>query len=470
MKKLVPLLLLLTIGMLNAQKKNITGIVSDKEEPLPGASIVVKGTSNGTNTDIDGKYSIKAQEGDILVFSYLGFETVEKTVGDVTEINVVMKESSSALDEVVIRGRTAGVKITTVGASSKVVIRGMSSMKASKATKSKRNLPQSGQLTAGEIDDLKKWREWKSLYNRADFKKVENEWELELGEKLDVFITDDSKKPINGAKVYFIDESNNVTLGKSDHEGKVTFFKNKDQYFTIQVVHDDQIKGLKITKNYSELFFEFKSDERSKELDVMFTVDATGSMADEINYLKAELENIITRLDSSISKKRLGLLFYRDEGDDYVTKSFEFTSDIKKVKENLLLQNAMGGGDYEEAVDRALKESLMMSWSPTSDTKLMFLLLDAPPHLNQENVYTIKEQIKKAKELGVKIIPVVASGADKNVEYLMRYFSVYTNGTYVFLTDDSGIGNKHLKPSAEDYKVEKLNDLIVRLINKYSGV
>ncbi len=52
----------------------------------------------------------------------------------------------------------------------------------------------------------------------------------------------------------------------------------------------------------------------------------------------------------------------------------------------------------------------------------------------------------------------------------MRYFSVSTNGTYVFLTDDSGIGNKHLKPTATDFKDEKLNDLIVRLIEKYAGV
>ena len=72
--------------------------------------------------------------------------------------------------------------------------------------------------------------------------------------------------------------------------------------------------------------------------------------------------------------------------------------------------------------------------------------------------------------MGIKIIPLVASDANKSVEYLMRYFSVYTNGTYVFLTDDSGIGNKHMKPSTKDFKVEKLNDLIVRLINKYSGV
>ena len=71
---------------------------------------------------------------------------------------------------------------------------------------------------------------------------------------------------------------------------------------------------------------------------------------------------------------------------------------------------------------------------------------------------------------GIKIIPIVASGANKNVEFLMRYFSVATNGTYVFLTDDSGIGNPHIKPTTDDFKVEKLNDLIVRLIEKYSGV
>ena len=82
----------------------------------------------------------------------------------------------------------------------------------------------------------------------------------------------------------------------------------------------------------------------------------------------------------------------------------------------------------------------------------------------------IKNEIKKAQEKGIKIIPIVASGADKTVEYLMRYFSVSTNGTYVFLTDDSGIGNKHLKPTTADFKVEKLNNLIVRLINKYAGI
>src|SRR5690606_6236280 len=102
--------------------------------------------------------------------------------------------------------------------------------------------------------------------------------------------------------------------------------------------------------------------------------------------------------------------------------------------------------------------------------KLLFLLLDAPPHYTQDNVNIIKNQIRIAQEKGIKIIPIVASGADKNVEFLMRYFSISTNGTYVFLTDDSGIGNPHIKPTTDEFKVEKLNDLIVRLIQKYAGV
>lgn len=202
----------------------------------------------------------------------------------------------------------------------------------------------------------------------------------------------------------------------------------------------------------------------------MFTIDATGSMGDEINYLKSELKDIMGRLDSRINEKRVALTFYRDHGDDYVVKDVDFSTDIDGVRAFLAQQSAGGGGDYEEAVEEALKVSMSKTWQMDSKSKLLFLLLDAPPHYTQENVDIIKNQIKIAQEKGIKIIPIVASGANKNVEFLMRYFSVSTNGTYVFLTDDSGIGNSHIKPTTDDYKVEKLNDLIVRLIEKYAGV
>ncbi|MGB0982364.1 MAG: carboxypeptidase-like regulatory domain-containing protein, partial [Winogradskyella sp.] len=86
-----------------AQEKSITGTVSDESGlPLPGATVLAKGTSNGASTDFDGKYAITANKGDILVFSYVGYSTKEVTIGDSNTINVTMAEDAESLDEVVI--------------------------------------------------------------------------------------------------------------------------------------------------------------------------------------------------------------------------------------------------------------------------------------------------------------------------------------------------------------------------------
>jgi len=101
-KQILILMLFLVNVSIFAQEKTVTGIVSDEDGPLPGVSVLVKGTNNGTETDFDGKYRIKAKKGDVLVFRYLGKKTVEKTVGNSNTINVVLKEGGQVLDEVVV--------------------------------------------------------------------------------------------------------------------------------------------------------------------------------------------------------------------------------------------------------------------------------------------------------------------------------------------------------------------------------
>ena len=73
-----------------------------------------------------------------------------------------------------------------------------------------------------------------------------------------------------------------------------------------------------------------------------------------------------------------------------------------------------------------------------------------------------------AAEKGVRIIPVAGSGIDKSTEYLMRSFALTTNGTYVFLTDHSGVGNAHIEPTTDEYEVEKFNDLLIRVIGQFT--
>lgn len=88
-----------------AQEKIVTGVVTDNNGmPVPGVNIIIRGTSTGTQTNFDGEYTLEASPGDVLVFSFLGLQTISRTVGEDDVYNVVMEESSSNLDEVVVVG------------------------------------------------------------------------------------------------------------------------------------------------------------------------------------------------------------------------------------------------------------------------------------------------------------------------------------------------------------------------------
>ncbi|MCK7591947.1 SusC/RagA family TonB-linked outer membrane protein [Subsaxibacter sp. CAU 1640] len=100
---ILTLLLAFVVQLTFAQEKMISGTVSDESGlPLPGVNILVKGTTTGTQTDFDGKYSISAKSGDVLSFSYLGLKSKEVTVGASNTVNVTMEEDTAVLDEVVV--------------------------------------------------------------------------------------------------------------------------------------------------------------------------------------------------------------------------------------------------------------------------------------------------------------------------------------------------------------------------------
>ena len=101
---ILTLLLALVVQISFAQQKTVSGTVSDSSGALPGVSIIIKGSTVGTETDFDGKYSVSAKSGDVLIFSYLGYTSIEKKVGASNTINVTLKEDANILDEVVVLG------------------------------------------------------------------------------------------------------------------------------------------------------------------------------------------------------------------------------------------------------------------------------------------------------------------------------------------------------------------------------
>jgi hypothetical protein len=99
---------------------------------------------------------------------------------------------------------------------------------------------------------------------------------------------------------------------------------------------------------------------------------------------------------------------------------------------------------------------------------LAFLILDAPAHHEADVMRSLQNSVTLCARMGIRIIPVASSGVDKNTEFMLRFFAVATGGTYVFLTDDSGVGNSHIEASVGPHKVELLNSLIIRLIGLYT--
>ena len=194
-------------------------------------------------------------------------------------------------------------------------------------------------------------------------------------------------------------------------------------------------------------------------------------MGDEISYLKAELKDVIGKIQDTLPNLdiQLGSVFYRDQGDAYITKTSDLSSDISKTVNFIKNQSADGGGDEPEAVEEALEEAIKnLNWRENVTARLLFLVLDAPPHHNDEIVKKMQELTALAAEKGIRIIPVTCSGIGKSTEYLMRSLALATNGTYLFLTDHSGVGNPHIEPTTDEYDVELLNDLLIRVIYQFS--
>jgi hypothetical protein len=205
-------------------------------------------------------------------------------------------------------------------------------------------------------------------------------------------------------------------------------------------------------------------------LDLMFVVDATSSMGDELLYLKYKYSNIIGRIKEANPEYavNLALLFYRDTGDEYVTRYFDFTGDVTQQQKNLDKQSASGGGDFPEAVDRALAEAVDkdINWSDSA-VRFIFHVCDAPPHSDQISQSTYYDAVKTAAQKGIRIIQIASNGIDIAAEYLLRQEAIMTGGTYIFLTDYTGKDESELLHTVGAYDDENLNDCIVRVVNKY---
>jgi len=312
-----------------------------------------------------------------------------------------------------------------------------------------------------------------------------NSSSLPVGDALvELYYPEDSENKLISAKTNlkgkaYLFPSHDVT-GKSITVKVIIAEKKQIQTYdetgkikTVEVISAEKKKEKTLTYDGNSITITLDDDSQEISiLDLMFVIDTTSSMGDELRYLKLEYSDVINKIKTAnpkYDKINLALLFYRDTGDEYITRYFDFIEDIGQQERNLIKQSVSGGGDFPEAADRALAEAVNKDWTPDNAVRLIFHVCDAPPHSDQRSQSTYYNAIKTAAQKGIRIIPVASSGIDLTSEYLLRQEAIMTGGTYIFLTDFNGENEKEFPQTvgASFTKDDNLNKCIVRVVNGY---
>lgn len=513
----VAILLLMAFSIARVQDYVIKGKIADeKGNPIPFASVVIKYTKSGVEADVNGNFRLAVKTVPaVIVVAAIGFKPVEMklTAKDITDdtavLKITLKSKEAIMEEVVVtsafstkktvrsvsssadtrggtaaalpasalEGRVAGLKIVSSSSKKRSLkeykYKVTGSAKPVAEDKVRSHPKQTSLLTAGEVNDFKKWKMWED-YTDSEFDEHAKRWELFVRQRFSVQLINNNNIALAGKKVFLVNKSNADTIWQavSDNTGKAELWnginnKIKNSDICIKVENDNKVyPAIHFSQGINRIVLN-RDCSNADIAEIAFVVDATGSMQDEINYLKAELEDILTKVSAKDPSLQIhsGAVFYRDKGDAYLTVEQPLSKGIANTIDFIKKQNAAGGGDYPEALNTGLKAALNnMGWTAKARTRIVFLLMDAPPH--EEAKTEMGLLIYQAAAMGIRIVPLACSGTDKATEFIMRSMALATNGTYLFLTDDSGIGDAHIKPTTDEFKVELLNDLMQRTIEQ----
>jgi hypothetical protein len=197
-------------------------------------------------------------------------------------------------------------------------------------------------------------------------------------------------------------------------------------------------------------------------MDLAFCIDTTGSMQSEIDMVKTKTRDMVAKLSAGKPAPiiRIGLVAYRDTGDEYVTKVFPFTSDIDKVVKDISSLKADGGGDAPEAVDQGLHAALTeLQWaSDTRTAKLLFLIGDAGPH-GMKTDLDWRQDCRNAIARGIQINTMGCQGLENQPLNVFREIAKLTDGKFESLayrqevTDASGRRTSLIYSGDSVYKI-----------------
>jgi hypothetical protein len=340
---------------------------------------------------------------------------------------------------------------------------------------------QAAPLKAGEVDDNVDFAEYQQYLGTFYSPPGRS---VDISERYILRVMNEQQQPVLDARVRVFDGNQQIFEGLTYAGGETIFFPRaagvSQNATTLRVLIEkgnSTIEGALARGQDERQTFVLNGAQAQPQplrLDVLFLLDATGSMGDEITQIQQTIVSIAERIDqfSPRPELRFGLVAYRDHGDEYVTRVYDFTPDVDAFRQLLLSINADGGGDEPEALNDGLHAAIQqVNWAGDA-VRLTFLIADAPPQMNAPQDYVYTEEVRTAVAKGIKVYPIAASNTSSDAEYIFRQIAQQTMATFIFLTYQPGQSagppgettTHQVDPNA--FTVERLDDLVVQVVQR----
>lgn len=344
-----------------------------------------------------------------------------------------------------------------------------------------------GPMRAGATDDNADFEEFLSfLSSWSDNAHVANQWdELDVSDRRVIRVADKRGDPAAGVQVSLVDEALDrvVWSGTTYGDGSLPYYPTvaarelgesaplatpKGGYL-VQVRHGEEQTLLRWDGEGEELAVKIADRQQVPDtipLDVLFLIDTTGSMGDEIARIKATLLRVTERLGELEQEFDLhyAAVLYRDIGDDYVTKAHPFTGDIESFVATLQGVQANGGGDGPESLNQGLAHAVSLDGWRDGAARVMFLIADAPPHMDYSGDTPYGQSLLAAVDRGIRVHAVAASGLDSFGTVVMRQTAQFTGGKFIFIEYGSAAASAASHGVTGSVSSNNLDDIIYEQI------
>lgn len=337
--------------------------------------------------------------------------------------------------------------------------------------------PAASGLRAGFSDDNKQFNYFIHFLDK--YRDKVQHYPLNVSERIIIKVVDSRNKSIANARIEIRANRKTLAEGKTYADGTFTFYPSeydpKINAYTASISTGPIKRDVSIDRQGRREIVVSMDGERqipkNIPLDILFIMDTTGSMGEEISRLKSTIEIINLNLASLSTKPRIrfGMVLYKDRGDEYVTQVVPLTGDLEKFRSELDRVGASGGGDEPEDLQSALKDAIKKTAWNSDGVRLAYIITDAPPHLDYGQDYTYITAMKDAKKAGIKIFSVGTGGLNLMGEYILRQISQYTSAAYIFLTygekgeSEGGREGSVSHHTGANFQTDKLETIIIRL-------